>query len=339
MKKKAIIIGLCALITCGCGKTIPKLENGSDAVVSFENGSMISINELYDDLKNNYALNSLINIVDKKILEDKYKDQLGSANDYADGTMKSLEELYKDNLLYAIQSATSYQTVEAYRNYVYINYLQNLAIEDYAKSQITDKEINNYYEKNIYGDVLVNHILITPNVASDASSEDKTKAENEAKEKINTIIAKLKESKNVKEDFTKLARENSEDTSTKEDGGSLGYINNGTLSSSYDEIVKNAFKLKDGEFSTEVITTELGYHVIYREASKEKASLEDVKDNILETLSKELLGKDNTLSIKALQELRKSYGMDIVDSEIQSQYAKYIQNALAAASKSDNDNN
>lgn len=339
MKKKAIIIGLCALITCGCGKTIPKLENGSDAVVSFENGSMISINELYDDLKNNYALNSLINIVDKKILEDKYKDQLGSANDYADGTMKSLEELYKDNLLYAIQSATSYQTVEAYRNYVYINYLQNLAIEDYAKSQITDKEINNYYEKNIYGDVLVNHILITPNVASDASSEDKTKAENEAKEKINTIIAKLKESKNVKEDFTKLARENSEDTSTKEDGGSLGYINNGTLSSSYDEIVKNAFKLKDGEFSTEVITTELGYHVIYREASKEKASLEDVKDNILETLSKELLGEDNTLSIKALQELRKSYGMDIVDSEIQSQYAKYIQNALAAASKSDNDNN
>ncbi len=339
MKKKAIIIGLCALITCGCGKTIPKLENGSDAVVSFENGSMISINELYDDLKNNYALNSLINIVDKKILEDKYKDQLGSANDYADGTMKSLEELYKDNLLYAIQSATSYQTVEAYRNYVYINYLQNLAIEDYAKSQITDKEINNYYEKNIYGDVLVNHILITPNVASDASSEDKTKAENEAKEKINTIIAKLKESKNVKEDFTKLARENSEDTSTKEDGGSLGYINNGTLSSSYDEIVKNAFKLKDGEFSTEVITTELGYHVIYREASKEKASLEDVKDNILETLSKELLGKDNTLSIKALQELRKNYGMNIVDSEIQSQYAKYIQNALAAASKSDNDNN
>lgn len=328
MKKKIVVLGICTLMVCGCGKTIPKLENGSDAVVTFENGNMISINDLYNDLKNNYALDSLMNLIDKKLLEDKYKDSINSANEYADTTMKSLKENYGDDLLSAIQMYTSYQTIEAYRNYVYINYLQNQAIEDYAKNQITDKEMNNYYEKNIYGDVLVNHILITPNIKEDASSEDKTKAEDEAKEKINTIIAKLKESQNVKETFTSLAKEYSEDSSTKEEGGSLGYINNGTLSSSYDEIVKNAFKLKDGEFSTEVITTELGYHVILREASKEKASFDDVKDTIRETLANNLMGEDTTIGTKALQDLRKSYGMDIIDSEIKNQYANYIQNAL-----------
>lgn len=329
MKKKIVVLGICTFLVCGCGKTIPTLENGSEAVVTFENGSMISINDLYNDLKNNYALDSLMNLIDKQLLEDKYKDSIESANEYADTTMKSLKENYGDDLLSAIQMYTSYQTIDAYRNYVYVNYLQNEAVEDYAKSQITDKEMKNYYEKNIYGDVLVNHILITPNVSDTASDEDKTKAENEAKEKINTIIAKLKESDNVKETFTNLAKEYSEDTSTKEDGGSLGYINNGTLSSSYDEIVKTALKLKDGEYSTEVITTELGYHVIFREASKEKASFEEVQDTIRETLATDLMGEDTTIGVKALQDLRKSYGMDIVDSEIQSQYAAYIQNALA----------
>lgn len=339
MKKKAIILGLCTLMVCGCGKTIPTLEDGSQAVVTFENGNMISINDLYNDLKNNYALEALINLVDKKILEDKYKDHIQSANELADSTMKSLEENYGENLLAAIQSYTPYQTVEAYRNYVYISELQEQAIEDYAKSQITDKEMNEYYEKNIYGDVLVNHILVTPNVKDDATDDDKKKAEEEAKEKINTIIAKLKESNNIKETFTELAKEYSEDESTKNEGGSLGYINNGTLSKSYDEIVKNAFKLKDGEYSTEIITTELGYHVIFREASKEKANFEEIKDTIRETLSENLRSEDQTLSVKALQALRKEYGMNIVDSEIQNQYAKSIQNALAQQQKSDSTTN
>lgn len=334
MKKKVIVLGLCTLMVCGCGKTIPTLENGQEAVVTFSNGDKISVDELYNDLKSNYALDSLINLVDKKILEDKYKDNLESAKEYADSTMKSLEENYGDDLLSAIQSYTSYSTIEAYENYVYLSYLQNLAVEDYAKTQITDKEMENYYEKSIYGDVLVNHILVTPNVSDDATDDEKTKAEDEAKETVKTIIAKLKESDNVKETFTALAKEYSEDESTKEDGGSLGYINDGTLSDSYDEIIKAAFQLKDGEFSTEVITTELGYHVIFREASKEKAAFDDVKDTIRETLANNLLSEDTTIATKAMQDLRKEYGVDIVDSEIQSQYATYIQNALSQSSSS-----
>ena len=336
MKKKVIILGLCTFMLLGFGKTIPTLENGEEAVVTFSNGDKISVEELYNDLKSNYALDSLINLVDKKILEDKYKDELESATEYAESTMKSLEENYGDDLLTAIQSYTSYSTIEAYENYVYLSYLQNSAIEDYAKSQITEKEMKNYYEENVYGDVLVNHILVTPNVKDDATDDEKTEAEEEAQETIKTIITKLKESKDVKKTFTELAKEYSEDESTKDDGGSLGYINDGTLSDSYDEIIKEAFQLKNGEFSTEVITTELGYHVIFREASKEKATYDDVKDTIQETLANNLLSEDATISTKAMQELRKEYGVDIIDSEIKSQYATYIQNALSQTTETNN---
>ena len=306
MKKKIIVLGLCTFLVCGCGKTIPTLKNGEEAVVTFSNGDKISVQDLYNDLKTNFALESLINMVDKKILEDKYKDNIDSANEYADSTMKSLEENYKDDLLAAIQSYTSYSTIEAYRDYVYISYLQNLAVEDYAKTQVSEKEMKKYYEDSVYGDVLVNHILVTSKAKDDATDDEKKAAEDEAKETINTIIAKLKESDNVKETFTALAKEYSEDESTKND--------------SYDEIVKNAFQLKDGEFSTEVITTELGYHVIYREASKEKAAYDDVKDSIQETLANNLLSEDATISTKAMQDLRNQYGLDIVDSDIKSQY-------------------
>lgn len=75
--------------------------------------------------------------------------------------------------------------------------------------------------------------------------------------------------------FAKLAKEYSEDDDSKEDGGSLGEINIGSLDSNYDELVKAASELKDGEYSTEIITTELGYHVILKTKTGEKKSYDD----------------------------------------------------------------
>ncbi len=338
MKKKIIVLGLCSLMLCGCGKTIPTLTNGEEAVVKFENGDMISVDDLYKEIKSNYAMNVLIEMIDRKILEDKYKDEVDAAKEYAESNIKAYKEAYGEEQFLLLLQQSGFPSVEVYQNYVALNYLQNEAITDYAKAQIKDKEIDKYYKDNIYGDVLVDHILITSKATSDATDEEKEAAEAEAKDKINKIIEELKKSKDVKETFTKLASEQSEDESTKNDGGSLGYINNGTLSSKYDEIVKAAFELKDGEFSTSVITTELGYHVILREASKDKAPLEEVKDSIIETLSNKLLTDDATVAIKALQDLRKEYGMDIIDSDIQSQYATSIQNQLAQAQNSNSSN-
>lgn len=340
MKKKLILAAAILLLVSGCGE-VPKLSNGEDAVVTFENGDKISVNDLYAEIKSDFALQAIVNMIDTHILEAEYKNKIENAKEYASSTIEAMTEQYGDEstLLQAIQYYTGYATIEAYQDSLYLSYLQNLAIEDYAKEQITEKEIKSYYKNKVYGDVSINHILITPEAKENASDADKEKAEKEAKEKVEDIIKQLKNAAKNGEDisklFGKLAKEKSLDEATKNKNGSLGFVNYGKLSSDYNALLDVAYELKDGEFSTKVITTELGYHVIYRVEIKDKASLEDVKDSIIGTLADKLLSEDNTVSINALKELRKEYGVEITDSEIQKQYATYIQNALASAQQSE----
>lgn len=330
MKKKIVVLALIVTLLCsGCGSKIPTLSNGDEAVVTLKDGSMISVNELYSAIKDDYALDSLVTLVDKKILEDKYADKIDSANEYADNIMNQYEQMYGDKFLSLVQQS-GFQTLEAFRDYVYITNLRNVAIDEYSKAQISDKEINKYYKDEIVGDIKVSHILISPKKTDSMTDEEKTAAENEAKEKVEAIIAELKKTnKNeVADKFAELAKEQSEDETSKDNGGSLGFINKNTLSSSYAELVDAAYKLKDGEYSTKVITTEIGYHVVLRLETKEKASLEDVKEDILVSLGAEYLKNNQVANVKALQEVRKEYDLEIIDSELKSQYATYIQNQI-----------
>ncbi len=330
MKKKIVVLALIVLLMSGCGSKIPTLSNGDEAVVTLKDGSMISANELYEAIKDDYALETLVNLVDKKVLEDKYKDKVEEAKKYAEDNIEQLKAYYGDELESAIQQNTSYSSIEGYQEYIYISYLQNLAIEDYCKDQITEKQIKKYYDKEIVGDIKVSHILITPEVTEDMTDEEKKNAETEAKDKIEAIISELKKTdkKEIAEKFAELAKEQSMDEGTKDNGGSLGFINKDTLSTEYDELVTAAYNLKNGAYSTKVITTELGYHVVLRTETKEKASLEDVKSDITEALAADYLQDNQVASVKALQELRQAYDLEIVDSELKTQYANYMQNLL-----------
>ena len=338
MKKKIVVLALIVLLMSGCGSKIPTLSNGDEAVVTLKDGSMVSVNELYEAVKDDYALLSLVNLVDKKVLEKEYKNKIEEAKKYAENNIAQLESYYGDQLVDAIKQNTDYTSIEGYQEYIYISYLQNLAIEDYCKDQITEKQIKKYYEKEIVGDIKVSHILITADVTDDMTDEEKKNAETEAKDKIDAIIAELKKTdkKEIAEKFAELAKEQSMDESTKENGGSLGFINKDTLSSEYDELVTAAYNLKDGKYSTKEITTEIGYHVVLRTETKEKAALEDVKEDITETLASEYLAENSVAAVKALQEIRKDYELEIVDSELKSQYAAYMQNLLNYAIEQDN---
>ena len=328
MKKKLFMLCLCLVLVTGCGKQIPKLKNGEEAVVTV-NKEKISVDSLYEEMKEKYALETLISMIDKKILEDKYKKNLDDATTYAESTIKSLKDQYGDELEQMISYYTGYQSVEAYKASLYLSHLQGLAVDDYAKKQIKDKDIKAYYKDEVIGDIEISHILITPDVKDTMTDTEKTKAENDAKSKAENLIKELKNAKDVKAKFKELAKNNSQDESTSKNGGSLGYINYGTLSENYDAIVNEAIKLKNGAYSTTAIKTALGYHIILRTNQKDKAKLDDVKDTIVEKLAKELSANDSTVAVKAMQELRKEYNMEIQDSELKEQYAKYIQSALS----------
>ncbi len=330
MKKKIVILGVCMLLVAGCGKEVPKLKDGSEAVVTLKEGN-ISANELYSEIKDTYGLSTLVNMIDKKILEQEYKDDLEDAKSSAKTQVEQIQNQYGDNALAAIQQYTGFSTIEAYQDYLYIAYLQNLAVEDYAKAQISDDQINKYYEDEIKGDIKVSHILITPDVKDDMSEDDKTKAENKAKEEAEKIIKELNEADDKAKKFSELAKKSSDDDATKDKDGDLGYINTDTLSSDYDGFADAAYALKDNEYTKEPVKTALGYHVILRTKTKEKAKLDKVKDKIIETLSSDLISNDATTSINALQDIRKKYGVEIKDSELNKQYSNYIQNSLSSA--------
>lgn len=336
MKKKLVALCAIMLLASGCGK-VPKLENGKEAIVSFKNGEKISVDDFYTKLKDGMGLNTLITMIDTYILEEEFKDYVDTAKSNAEATINALITQYdgKDKLLAAIQSQTNYQTIEAFQDYYYLSYMQSHAIEEYAKKQITDEEIEKYYNDEAIGDMEISHILITSDAKSDATSDEKKAAEEEAKNKANEVIEKLKEAKkngeDITETFTKLAKEYSKDDATKDKGGALGKINYGDLSSNYDELIDAAKNLKDGEYSTKVITTELGYHVILKTKSYEKDTLEKLKDKITETLAnKYITANQNSIGLTALQHYRKEYGMEIQDDEMKKQYSNYIQNALAS---------
>ena len=217
--------------------------------------------------------------------------------------------------------------------------LKGRSREAYAKEKITDKEIENYY-KNMENDIEVSHILITPQVTDKMTDDEKKKAETEAETKAKSIITELKDAvkkgSSVADAFSELAKKYSEDESTKDKGGSLGEVNKTKLGDSYSSLVNKAYTLKDGSYSTEAIKTDNGYHVIMRNKTYDKKDLKDVKQQIIETLAKEKMKKDNTISVNALQHYRKEKGMEIEDSTLATQYSNYISNTLASLTQEKN---
>ncbi len=339
MKKYLLLCLICVLLVCGCGK-IPKLQNGEEAVVTFAKGDkkhQISAEELFKVLKDQYGLEATIDLIDKYIYETEFSDKVDTASSYADDFIESMIKTYEgeDKFLEAIQTFTNFETIDAYRSYVYLTYLKDLGKEEYANSLVTDKEMEDYYKNEAKGDIEVYHILITPDVTSDMTTTEKKEAEDKAKSQAEEIIKTLKEVKkgeDVLAKFKELVQEYSEDEDSKSNDGNLGYINT-DFGEDYQELIDEAYKLKDGEYSKSVITTSLGYHVIYRNASKEKEDYETLKDEIKETLANRKL-KDSKITINAEKYYRDLYNMDIIDDELDRQYGLYLNSVINSTNNS-----
>jgi parvulin-like peptidyl-prolyl isomerase len=148
-----------------------------------------------------------------------------------------------------------------------------------GKVKVTDKEIQDYYQKNI--DLLkqpfqmrISHIFIQ----SDAKSSDSRKKE--LRGKAEKILKNLKDD----QDFADLAREYS-DGPTKNNGGDLGYLRKGQLEKQFESKV---LALKKGEI-TDIIETEYGFHIFKVTDIKPETILayENVKEKVKKFLADE----------------------------------------------------
>jgi len=141
-----------------------------------------------------------------------------------------------------------------------------------GKVNVTDKEIHDYYQKNIDFfkqpfQMRISHIFIQ----SDAKSSDSRKKE--LRGKAEKILKNLKDD----QDFADLAREYS-DGPTKNNGGDLGYLRKGQLEKQFESKV---LALKKGEI-TDIIETEYGFHIFKVTDIKPETILayENVKEKV-----------------------------------------------------------
>lgn len=324
MKKLLISLCLVLLLVTSCGK-VPKLEDGKDAVVTSKSGD-ISVEELYQEMKDTYALTTLVNMIDAKLLEKDYPTT-DDEKEYVKSQLEQLEYTYKNS--YYVNYYPTFKSfaaayfgvsdMDAVESLISLQYKRQAYTEDYAKGLVTDQEIENYYNNTVIGDIKASHILIKADFKEGATEDEKNKAYEEALKKANEVLAKL----NNGEDFAKLAKEYSQDGS-KEEGGDLGWFNRGDMVKEFEDA---AIALEKGKYTTAPVKTQYGYHLILKTDQKDKPELKDVKEEIIETLAQEKISADENLQNKALAKLREEKEIEIQDDKLKKQYKDYIESS------------
>ena len=326
-KNKGIIITIVVLVILvivegillltGALTKVPKNENGADILVSLNDGTNYTVNDIYNDMKSAYALNTILSKVDNKILTTEFKDKKSDVEDYAKNILANLKANYKsdDELLSALQNY-GYNTVDDYLEVVKTSQYQSYAAQDYAKTLIKEEDIKKYYEEKTHGDISAMHVLVKP---TSTSNDDLNKAKAKAEEIIKAIKEDVKNGTDIKEAFNKY--KDNKDV-TFEDLGTFNY-------KQMDEAFSiAAYGLKVNEMSSTPVKSSFGYHVILKTGEFEKPSYDESKDSIIETLANEKTQSDSTISAKAMKNLREKYGFKINDSDIENYYSRYINRQL-----------
>ena len=284
---------------------IATLSDGTQPIAEI-NGEKITADVLYEDMKEYYSVNMLLERVDDMILSKMYED--------TDEMKKELEstaqsyytqyESYYGTTKEEFLSQNGFKSHDEFIEMLRLNYLRNEYYEEYVESLITEDEINNFYENSVYGDIDSKHMLVTV---------DEERTEEDAKKLANEIIDKLNEGKTFDE-----VKEEYKDSITYEELGYQAF--NASIETSYMNALKN---LENDKYTTEAVKTSYGYHIIYRIAQKEKPSLEDVKDTVIDEIAANKKAEDSTLSTKALIHLREENKFTFYDTVMEDKYKEY----------------
>src|SRR6201992_3936415 len=145
---------------------------------------------------------------------------------------------------------------------------------------VTHQQVEQYYQSHqkefqVPEEAKVRHILIKVPASADA------KTDAAAKQKADGLLKQIKGGG----DFAALAKANSDDPGSKEQGGDLVLIQRGVT---VPEFEKTAFALQPGQVS-DVIKTQFGYHIIKVE-EKQTANLkplDEVRAQIVATLTRQ----------------------------------------------------
>lgn len=319
MKKvcKIMIFVFLILMASGCkNETSP--TNGNENVLSLSKTEFkVTADDLYQVLKDKYATNYLIQQIDTEILNKEYKTD-NEAKDYAENQIKVYKMMYGNSdsqLLSTIQNA-GYKDLNEFKEALILSYKRTLATKNYLKGNVTEDQIKKYYDNNVYGDITLSHILIKLDIKDDMTDEQKKEAEKKVSDKIKEIYEKLND-----KNFAEIAKEYSEDSATKDNGGKLGTFSKEEMIEKFNSEFEEAAKdLKVNSYTKKTIKSSYGYHIIYKSEQKDKPALDKIKDTIINKLVDEALEKDTKAEYKAMIKLREDYGLTFNDDTVKNQY-------------------
>ncbi len=321
MKKLLFVLGALLLTVTGCGKTVPKLENGQEVVASID-GYDLTAEELFEELKEIQGISIVVDKIDTTIAEKEIKDS-DETKEFAQKQIESLKaqyEMYGMDFEEALLGS-GYKNEDELAKVIASDYKKDLVLKNFLSEKLTEEEINEYYNEEIYGEMTVKHILITPETTKEMTDDQIKEAEEKALEKAKDLIEEIKDGA----DFEELAKEHSADEGTASQGGLFA---NFTKEGVVAEFFEASLKLKNDEYTTTPVKTTYGYHIILKVSQNEKPALEDVIDDIKDTLVETKLSKDANLSMTAWNEIREKYNMSINDSVLKDNYDTIMKSYL-----------
>lgn len=279
-----------SLLLGGCGQ-----QSKDDTLIESEAGN-VKTADVMKQIGNEQISKSAFQIILNKTLEKEYGNKVND-KDIEKQIDKQKQQLGGDD---KFKQALKQQnlTEKDVKDQLKIQEYQKLLLSDSVK--ISDKQLKDNTMK-------ASHILIE-------SEENSNKKKKEAED----IKKQLEDGAN----FASLATKYSDDTESKDSGGSLGYIVKGQMNKDFD---KAAFKLKPNEIS-DVIKTDYGYHII--KANKE-SDFNKHKDELRQTMIQQKIQKDPSILTDAYEKLLKKYKVKYDDKDIK----KYINSNLLNADK------
>ncbi len=235
------LVALSALfIITACGS--------SDTIIETKAGN-ITKDDLYEEMKKYYGDRVIEQLVEKKLLEDKYK----VSKDEIEEELENIkEEFNSDEEFELALTQQGYDNVDQLKEDIRFYLLRQKAATDGI--EVTDKKLEEFYNENKdkFIEVEARHILV----------KDEKKAK-EIKEKLDNGAK-----------FEDLVKEYSTDTATAANGGKVGKVT--ADSPMYPEFIEATLKLKEGEIS-EPVKSESGYHIIKADKRTEKTLKNDRK--------------------------------------------------------------
>lgn len=360
-KKLLTTLAISAVLFAGCGlksnEAIIKVNDKTITQGQFDevlnrqagNSTFKTLGIDVKEAKNNFLyLLMKDRIVNELIVKTLLEEEMAKRN--IDATNEEIEAAIKDiinkvgskeqlNALLKQNGVTASQFKKDLKEEVKMKKLA----KELGSSTVSEAEAKKFYKDNITkfsspDKVRASHILISINpkeiteiIKSDAKNKNlddaavKAKVDEEIKvkeAKVNELLAEVKKDPSQ---FAKLAKENSEDTTSAVKGGDLGFFAEGEM---VPEFSKAAFSMKPNTISDKPVRTQLGYHIIMvtDRSAAGVTPYEKVQNDIKGYLENQ---KQIDLIDKLTESLKKNAKIEYVNSEYDpEQMKKEVQESI-----------